>query len=109
MNSRSSANFGPTFKPILWACRARLMFATATAINPDIVVIDEVLGAGDAYFIAKSKDRLNRLLGSGCTLLLVSHSMGQILELCERVIWIEDGSIRMDGSVFEVVKSLKNF
>ena len=57
--------------------QSRLYFATATAIRPDILIIDEVLGAGDAYFSAKSADRMKRLTSSGSTLLLVSHSMTQ--------------------------------
>jgi len=68
---------------------SRLQFATATAIRPDILIADEVLGVGDAYFSAKSADRMRRLTGSGCTLILVSHSMQQILQFCERAIWID--------------------
>jgi lipopolysaccharide transport system ATP-binding protein len=85
--------------------QSRLMFATATAIKPDILVIDEVLGAGDAYFLIKSKHRIDRIVASGCTLLLVSHSMGQVLELCDDVIWLEGGRIKRWGNAFEVVKA----
>lgn len=85
--------------------QARLMFATATAIQPDILIVDEILGAGDAYFVAKSKHRVQKLVGSGCTMLLVSHSMQQVLELCEDVIWLDGGRIRMRGEAFLVVKA----
>jgi lipopolysaccharide transport system ATP-binding protein len=88
--------------------QARLMFATATAIKPDILIVDEVLGAGDAYFVAKSKQRVSRLIESGCTMLLVSHSMQQVLELCEEAIWLEQGRIRMRGPAFEVVKAYES-
>jgi lipopolysaccharide transport system ATP-binding protein len=85
--------------------QSRLMFATATAIKPDILIIDEVLGAGDAYFLIKSKRRIDQIVAEGCTLLLVSHSMGQVLELCDDVIWLEGGRIKQWGNAFEVVKA----
>jgi len=83
--------------------RARLQFAAATAIRPDIVIIDEVLGAGDAYFNAKCSERMNHLTKSGCTMLLVSHSMQQVVQFCDRCVWIDEGRVRMDGEVREVV------
>ncbi len=89
--------------------RSRLQFATATSIHPDILVIDEVLGAGDAYFSAKSADRVKRLTSSGCTLLLVSHSMSQILQFCDRVIWLDLGKVVMDGPPLEVVNAYEEF
>lgn len=93
------------FKTYSSGMQSRLMFATATAIKPDVLIIDEVLGAGDAYFLAKSKQRVERIVGGGCTLLLVSHAMSQVLELCETAIWMEGGRIRETGSAFAVVKS----
>jgi lipopolysaccharide transport system ATP-binding protein len=93
------------FKTYSLGMQARLMFAAATAIRPDILIVDEVLGAGDAYFVAKSKTRVEKLVNSGCTMLLVSHSMQQVLELCDEAIWLERGRIRMQGTSFEVVKA----
>lgn len=93
------------FKTYSLGMQARLMFAVATAVKPDILIVDEVLGAGDAYFVAKSKHRVQRLVRSGCTMLLVSHSMQQVLELCEEAIWLEAGRIRMRGDAFSVVKA----
>ncbi len=89
--------------------KARLQFACATSIKPDILVIDEILGAGDAYFSAKSAARMDKLTGSGCTLLLVSHSMGQVLQFCDRAIWLEDGRIQDDGEARAVVKRYEKF
>ncbi len=89
--------------------QARLMFATATAVRPDILVVDEVLGAGDAYFAAKCAHRMERLTRSGCTLLLVSHSMEQVLQFCQRAIWLESGSIVLDGDALHVVKAYEEF
>jgi lipopolysaccharide transport system ATP-binding protein len=83
--------------------QSRLQFACATAIKPEILIVDEILGAGDAYFAVKSSMRMERLAKSGCTLLLVSHSMAQILQFCERCIWIDNGQIRRDGPVRDVV------
>lgn len=93
------------FKTYSSGMQSRLMFATATAIKPDILIIDEVLGAGDAYFLIKSKQRIEQIVQGGCTLLLVSHSMGQVLELCDDVVWLEGGRIKQWGSAFEVVKA----
>lgn len=84
---------------------ARLGFATATAIHPDILIIDEVMGAGDAYFMLKSVERMKRLTADGVTLILVSHSTSQIVQFCERAIWMDQGGIREDGPSLEVVKS----
>ena len=93
------------FKTYSLGMQARLMFAAATAIRPDILIVDEVLGAGDAYFVAKSKARVESLVSSGCTMLLVSHSMQQVLELCDEAIWLENGRIRMRDKSFLVVKA----
>lgn len=97
------------FKTYSLGMQARLMFAAATAIRPDILIVDEVLGAGDAYFVAKSKQRVEKLVNSGCTMLLVSHSMQQVLELCDEVIWLDQGRIRMRGEAFLVVKAYEEY
>lgn len=89
--------------------RARLQFATATAIKPDILIVDEILGAGDAYFAGKSAHRMQTLAKSGCTLLLVSHSTAQVLQFCERAVWLEQGRIVRDGEALEVVKAYEQF
>jgi ABC-type polysaccharide/polyol phosphate transport system ATPase subunit len=85
---------------------ARLAFSTATAIVPDVLIIDEVLGAGDAYFAAKCAERMHRLTKeSGATVLFVSHDIQAVQRLCERAIWIDHGEIRMAGAAFEVSKA----
>jgi lipopolysaccharide transport system ATP-binding protein len=93
------------FKTYSSGMQSRLMFATATAIRPDILIIDEVLGAGDAYFLAKSKHRVDKIIANGCTLLLVSHSMQQVLELCDEAIWLDGGRINLVGKASGVVKA----
>ncbi|WP_431064141.1 polysaccharide ABC transporter ATP-binding protein [Methylotuvimicrobium sp.] len=97
------------FKTYSLGMQARLMFAAATAIRPDILIVDEVLGAGDAYFVAKSKARVEKLVSSGCTMLLVSHSMQQVLELCDEAIWLDQGRIRMQDESFLVVKAYEEY
>ena len=89
--------------------RARVQFATATAIKPDILIVDEVLGAGDSYFSGKSAHRMDKLVQSGCTLLLVSHSVPQVLQFCEDAIWINEGQIISSGSALEVVREYEEY
>lgn len=89
--------------------QGRLMFATSTAIKPDILIVDEILSAGDAYFSAKSSHRMEALTSGGCTLLLVSHSMQQVLQFCNRAIWLEGGEIVMQGAALPVVKAYEEY
>lgn len=84
---------------------ARLAFATATTITPDILIIDEILGAGDAYFVGKSIQRMKKLTKQGATVLFVSHDMSATQLLCERGIWIDKGTIKADGDVLSVSKA----
>lgn len=97
------------FRTYSLGMQARLMFAAATAVKPDILIVDEVLGAGDAYFIAKSKARVENLINNGATMLLVSHSTQQVLELCSEVIWMHQGEIRMQGDALTVVKAYEEY
>ena len=101
--------FDQPFRTYSLGMQARLMFASATAISPDILIVDEMLGAGDAYFLEKCRKRVNNLVNSGCTLLLVSHSMQQVLELCSEAIWLDHGMIRMRGEAFSVVKAYEEY
>jgi len=84
---------------------ARLAFAVATAVTPEILIIDEILGAGDAYFVGKSIQRMRDLTSQGATILFVSHDMSAVQLLCDRGIWIEKGAIRADGDVLKVSKA----
>lgn len=88
--------------------RARLEFAAATAIHPDVLVIDEVLGAGDGYFVHKCARRMRQLV-TGTTLLLVSHSLDQIREYCDRVLWMDGGRLREDGPVDQVLDNYRRY
>ncbi|MCI8454778.1 MAG: ABC transporter ATP-binding protein [Lachnospiraceae bacterium] len=81
---------------------ARLAFSVATVVNPEILIVDEILSVGDAAFQEKSKKRMTELMSGGTTVLFVSHSLEQIQEMCDRVLWLEHGKIRMIGRTAEV-------
>ena len=89
--------------------QARLAFATATAVQPDILIVDEMLSAGDAYFSHKAGERMRSLVDSGASLLLVSHSLDHITMFCEEAIWIDRGRIVETGPSLEVVKAYQQF
>ena len=85
---------------------ARLAFSAATSIVPDVLIIDEILGAGDAYFAAKCADRMRRLTKEvGATVLFVSHDMTSVQRLCEQAIWLERGRIKMAGATLDISKA----
>ncbi|WP_458454245.1 ABC transporter ATP-binding protein [Methanobrevibacter sp.] len=82
--------------------RAKLGFSIATLIEPDILIVDEILSVGDIKFRKKSSEKINELMAEGVTVLLVSHSIGQIRKICDKCIWIDNGKIVMEGDVNEV-------
>lgn len=81
---------------------ARLAFSIATVVQPEILIVDEILSVGDAQFQEKSKRRMMELMGGGTTVLFVSHSIEQIREMCKRVVWLEMGHIRLAGVAEEI-------
>ncbi len=83
---------------------ARLGFAIATAWNPEILILDEVLTVGDAAFQLKCYARLRELLVSGATVLMVSHSGKVLLEECSRCLWLAEGRLVADGKPREVLE-----
>jgi len=88
---------------------ARLAFTVATVVEPEILIIDEVLGAGDAYFAGKCVERMKKLTEeSGATVLFVSHDLSSVQQLCSKVIWIKNGKILMYGKAHEVIKEYIN-
>lgn len=80
----------------------RLAFSIATVVNPDILIVDEILAVGDAAFQEKSKKRMLELMGGGTTVLFVSHSLEQIREMCDRVLWLDHGRMRLCGDAKSV-------
>ena len=81
---------------------ARLAFSIATVVKPEILIVDEILSVGDAQFQEKSRKRMLELMGGGTTVLFVSHSIEQIREMCNRVVWLEQGRVQADGEAEEV-------
>jgi len=88
---------------------ARLGFSIATEVNPDILIVDEVLAVGDVHFRKKSKERILEFRKRGITILFVSHSMQEIKNLCDRVIWLDHGRIKMIGKPEEVIRKYQAF
>jgi ABC-2 type transport system ATP-binding protein/lipopolysaccharide transport system ATP-binding protein len=80
----------------------RLAFSVASMVEPEILIVDEILSVGDSDFQAKSRARMMELMGGGTTVLFVSHNLEQIREMCNRVMWLEHGHIKMIGSASEV-------
>ena len=84
---------------------ARLAISIATVVNPDILIVDEILSVGDVAFQEKSKKRMLHLMGGGTTVLFVSHSIEQIREMCDRAVWLDQGLIKMMGKVEDVCQA----
>ena len=84
---------------------ARLAFSVASVIEPEILIVDEILAVGDVDFQKKSRNRMMELMGQGTTVLFVSHSMEQIREMCNRVVWLEHGKVVMCGKAEEVCRA----
>ena len=81
---------------------ARLAFSVAAVVDPDILIVDEILSVGDEQFQEKSRKRMMELMGGGTTVLFVSHNLEQIREMCSRVIWLDSGEIRDIGDTDRV-------
>ncbi|SCX88082.1 lipopolysaccharide transport system ATP-binding protein [Basfia succiniciproducens] len=82
---------------------ARLGFAVATIVKPEILIVDEVLAVGDRAFQAKCKKRMEEMLSGGTTLLFVSHSINQVKELCQKAIWLDKGVVKASGNAEDVI------
>lgn len=87
---------------------ARIAFAIATIIKPDILIVDEILSVGDFMFQQKCEDRINELMAGGTTVIIVSHTIDQIERLCDRAMWIEKSKVKMIGDAKEVCAAYRN-
>jgi lipopolysaccharide transport system ATP-binding protein len=85
--------------------RARLTFATAMSVEPDIFIVDEALATGDAHFVNKCMNRIREICQSGATVLFVSHSQGLVADLCDRAIWLNKGHLLLAGPAEQVTKA----
>ncbi|XAS62929.1 ATP-binding cassette domain-containing protein [Micrococcaceae bacterium Sec5.8] len=88
---------------------ARLRFAIAAAVDPEILLVDEALNTGDAQFKDRSKKRMEQVTNQAGTVFVVSHSLGTITDTCNRAFWIDKGDFIMDGSPADVAKEYRNF
>ena len=77
---------------------ARLAFSIATVVDPEILIVDEILSVGDLAFQQKSENKMQSMIGGGTTVLFVSHSTEQIKKICNKVIWIEHGKVQQIAS-----------
>lgn len=84
---------------------ARLAFAVATDVDPDVLLVDEALAVGDEGFKARCQERMEGFRERGKTFLLVSHSLSDVVETCQRAIWIHDGRVERDGPADEVCRA----
>ena len=82
---------------------ARLAFSVAVHVNPDILLLDEVLAVGDERFSEKSKQRMDRFKKEGKTILFVSHGLDKVAEWCHEAVWLEGGQVRARGPAEAVV------
>lgn len=79
------------FKQLSSGMKSRLAFAIASLVQPDILILDEVLSVGDGAFRKKSEEKMREIIGSGATTILVSHSIEQVRNLCSKVLWLHKG------------------
>lgn len=87
---------------------ARLGFSIATITKPDILIVDEILSVGDFLFQQKCEKRIEDLMSDGTTVLMVSHSLSQIRQLCKNVLWLEKGHMKMIGGMQKVCDAYEN-
>ncbi len=88
---------------------ARLGFAVAMVDRPDVLLVDEVLGVGDEFFREKCRLRFSEFHNAGTTLIIVSHSLGEIEKLCQRAIWLHKGNVKEVGRARDVVNAYRSF
>lgn len=80
----------------------RLAFSIATVVNPEVLIVDEILAVGDAQFQEKSKNKMLEMMGGGTTVLFVSHMLPQVREMCNKVVWLEHGQVVAFGDTKEI-------
>lgn len=87
---------------------ARLAFSIATVVEPEILIVDEILSVGDIAFQKKSENKMRTMIGGGTTVLFVSHSINQIKSLCDRVVWLDHGTVKKIGPAKEICEEYEN-
>lgn len=97
------------FKQLSSGMKSRLAFSIACLVNPDILILDEVLSVGDGAFRVKSAERMKEILDKGVTGILVSHSVQQVSEMCNKVLWLDHGEQRAFGEAQAVLSEYGTF
>lgn len=97
------------FKHLSSGMKSRLAFSIACLVNPDILILDEVLSVGDGRFRDKSEKKMKEIMKNGTTTILVSHSLSQIQRTCNKVLWLDKGKVKDFGDVDKVCEKYKNF
>ena len=97
------------FKQLSSGMKSRLAFSIASLVNPDILILDEVLSVGDGAFRRKSEAKMREIISSGATTILVSHSVAQIRELCNKVLWLDHGKQIAFGPTQEICDAYEHF
>ena len=97
------------FKQLSSGMKARLAFAVASMVKPDLLILDEVLSVGDGAFRKKSEEKMREIIGSGAATILVSHSIEQIRELCTKVLWLDKGRQIALGETMEICGRYQNY
>jgi ABC-type polysaccharide/polyol phosphate transport system ATPase subunit len=87
---------------------ARLAFAIATEIDPDVLIVDEVFGVGDEFFMRKCIARMQNLMSKGVTTIFVAHNIDFLAAQCDRLIWLDKGRLLMDGNPADVAAAYRN-
>ena len=98
-------------QPVRWyssGMKSRLSFSVAATLDPKILILDEILSAGDREFRSKSRARMLEMMRHSRLLLIVSHSTGFLREMCNRVLWLDHGRVRRFGPAVEVIKEYDN-
>lgn len=88
--------------------KSRLGFSVATMVQPDVLIVDEVLSVGDVLFRKKCTNKMNEMLNNGTTLLFVSHDMKTVKDMCDKAIWLNKGKVVMQGDINEVAEEYNN-
>lgn len=98
------------FKQLSTGMKARLAFSIASLVQPDILILDEVLSVGDGSFRKKSENKLREIISSGVTSILVSHSLQQVQELCNKILWLDKGcQVEFGADVEGICQRYQNF
>lgn len=97
------------FKHLSSGMKSRLAFSIASLVNPDILILDEVLSVGDGAFKKKSEAKMKEIIAGGATTILVSHSLEQVREMCNKVLWLDKGKQVAFGGTREVCDEYQEF